>query len=99
MNAGTCWGKNTIDPRDRGVERPRKATLPLPLIACLCEELCMCDFFGEFKKNDIMRPKILIFKNISYFSTSAYYKHDEQSCKCGSRGSEPVYSFRKMSIY
>jgi hypothetical protein len=28
MNAGTCWGKNTIDPRGRGVERPRKATLP-----------------------------------------------------------------------
>jgi hypothetical protein len=27
MNAGTCWGKNTIDPRGRGVERPRKATL------------------------------------------------------------------------
>jgi hypothetical protein len=28
MNAGTCWGKNTIDPRGRGIERPRKATLP-----------------------------------------------------------------------
>jgi hypothetical protein len=31
MNAGTCWGKNIIGPRGRGVERPRKATLPLPL--------------------------------------------------------------------
>jgi hypothetical protein len=29
MNAGTCWGKNTIGPRGCGVERPRKATLPL----------------------------------------------------------------------
>jgi hypothetical protein len=29
MNAGTCWGKNTIDPRGRGVERPRNATLTL----------------------------------------------------------------------
>jgi hypothetical protein len=27
MNAGTCWGKNTIDPRGRGVEKPREATL------------------------------------------------------------------------
>jgi hypothetical protein len=29
MNAGTCWGKNTIDLRGRGVEKPRKATLTL----------------------------------------------------------------------
>jgi hypothetical protein len=37
MNAGTCWGKNTIGPRGRGVERPRKATLPftLPIIMAL----------------------------------------------------------------
>jgi hypothetical protein len=27
MNAGTCWGKNTIDPSGRGIEKPRKATL------------------------------------------------------------------------
>jgi hypothetical protein len=26
-NAGTCWGKNTIDPSGRGIEKPRKATL------------------------------------------------------------------------
>jgi hypothetical protein len=25
MNAGTCWGKNTIDPRGRSVEKPRKS--------------------------------------------------------------------------
>jgi hypothetical protein len=31
MNAGACWGKNTIALRGRGVERPRKVTLPLPL--------------------------------------------------------------------
>jgi hypothetical protein len=24
MNAGTCWGKNTIDPSGRGVEKPHK---------------------------------------------------------------------------
>jgi hypothetical protein len=29
MNAGTCWGKNTIDPSGRGIEKPRKATLTL----------------------------------------------------------------------
>jgi hypothetical protein len=29
MYAGTCWDKNTIDPSDRGVEKPRKATLTL----------------------------------------------------------------------
>jgi hypothetical protein len=29
MNAGTCWGKNTIDPSGRHVEKPRKATLTL----------------------------------------------------------------------
>jgi hypothetical protein len=29
MNAGTCWGKNTIDLRGRGVEKPREATLTL----------------------------------------------------------------------
>jgi hypothetical protein len=28
-NAGTCWGKNTIDPSGRGIEKPRKATLTL----------------------------------------------------------------------
>jgi hypothetical protein len=27
MNAGSCWGKNTIDQRGHGVEKPRKATL------------------------------------------------------------------------
>jgi hypothetical protein len=27
MNAGTCWGKNTIDPSGRGIEKPRTATL------------------------------------------------------------------------
>jgi hypothetical protein len=27
MNAGTCWGKNTIDPSGRGIEKPGKATL------------------------------------------------------------------------
>jgi hypothetical protein len=27
MNVGTCWGKNTIDPSGRCVEKPRKATL------------------------------------------------------------------------
>jgi hypothetical protein len=27
MNAGTCWGKNTIDPSGQRVEKPRKATL------------------------------------------------------------------------
>jgi hypothetical protein len=26
MNAGTCWGKNKIDPSGRRVEKPRKAT-------------------------------------------------------------------------
>jgi hypothetical protein len=26
-NAGTCWGKNTIDPSGRGIEKPCKATL------------------------------------------------------------------------
>jgi hypothetical protein len=31
MNAGTCWGKNTIDPRGRGVEKPREATLTFNL--------------------------------------------------------------------
>jgi hypothetical protein len=31
MNAGTCWGKNTIGMRGRGVERLRKATLTLRL--------------------------------------------------------------------
>jgi hypothetical protein len=29
MNAGTCWGKNTIDPSGRGIEKPRKASLTL----------------------------------------------------------------------
>jgi ribosomal protein L17 len=29
MNAGTCWGKNTIDPSGRGIEKPREATLTL----------------------------------------------------------------------
>jgi hypothetical protein len=27
MNAETCWGKNTIDPSGRGIEKPRTATL------------------------------------------------------------------------
>jgi hypothetical protein len=27
MNAGTCWGKNTIDSSGRGIEKTRKATL------------------------------------------------------------------------
>jgi hypothetical protein len=27
MNAATCWGKNTIDPSGRDIEKPRKATL------------------------------------------------------------------------
>ena len=44
-----------------------------------------------------MRPKILIFKNIGYFATPACYKHAENSYKYGSRGNEPVYSFRKVS--
>jgi hypothetical protein len=25
MNAGTCWGKNMIDPRAHSVEKPRKS--------------------------------------------------------------------------
>jgi hypothetical protein len=29
MNAGTCWGKNTIGPSGQSVERPRDVTLPL----------------------------------------------------------------------
>jgi hypothetical protein len=28
MNAGTCWGKDTIGPSGRSVERPRDVTLP-----------------------------------------------------------------------
>jgi hypothetical protein len=31
MNAGTCWGKNKIDPSGRGIEKPRKTTLTLTL--------------------------------------------------------------------
>jgi hypothetical protein len=31
MNAGTCWGKNTIDPSGRGIEKPRKVTLTFTL--------------------------------------------------------------------
>jgi hypothetical protein len=31
MNAGTCWGKNTIDPRGRSVEKPREVTLTFNL--------------------------------------------------------------------
>jgi hypothetical protein len=27
MNAGICWGKNTIDPSGRGIEKHHKATL------------------------------------------------------------------------
>jgi hypothetical protein len=27
MNVGTCWGKNTIDPSGRRVEKSHKATL------------------------------------------------------------------------
>jgi hypothetical protein len=46
MNEGTCWGKNTIDPRGRGVERPRKATLTLffrVLTAVLLKVQVFCD--------------------------------------------------------
>jgi hypothetical protein len=32
MNAGTCWGENTIDPSGRGIEKPRKATLTFNLL-------------------------------------------------------------------
>jgi uncharacterized protein Usg len=32
MNAGTCWGKNTIDPRGRSVEKPCEATLTFNLL-------------------------------------------------------------------
>jgi hypothetical protein len=35
MNAGTCWGKNTIDPSGRRVEKLRKATLTFPCIVNL----------------------------------------------------------------
>jgi hypothetical protein len=39
MNAGTCWGKNTIDPRGRGVERPRKSDFTLQLLLTIREEM------------------------------------------------------------
>jgi hypothetical protein len=32
MNAGTCWGKNTIGPSGRGVEKPREVTLTLTFL-------------------------------------------------------------------
>jgi hypothetical protein len=34
MNAGTCWGKNKIDPSGRGIEKPRKATLTFNFLLC-----------------------------------------------------------------
>jgi hypothetical protein len=38
MNAGTCWGKNTIDPRGRGVEKPHEATLTFNLFKYVREK-------------------------------------------------------------
>jgi hypothetical protein len=36
MNAGTCWGKNTIGPSGWSVERPRDVTLPFTLYPGNC---------------------------------------------------------------
>jgi hypothetical protein len=45
MNAETCWGKNTIEPRGRGIEKPREVTLTffnprtsvcIDVFCCLC---------------------------------------------------------------
>jgi hypothetical protein len=48
MNAGTSWGKNTIGPSDRGVEKPHEVTLTffiLTTLHCdLVELLCYTHF-------------------------------------------------------
>jgi hypothetical protein len=51
MNAGTCWGKNTIDPSGRGIEKPRKATLTLTAMLENVNFLNKCNFYLSFKPN------------------------------------------------
>jgi hypothetical protein len=81
MNAGTCWGKNTIDPRGRGVEKPREATLTFNLLTIAIHQLghrlyCLNIFF------DFVRPSRRITgqnsdENVASFvqiySTSSFY--------------------------
>jgi hypothetical protein len=50
----------------------------------------MCDFLANFlkkKKGYYEAENINLKKNTSYSATPACYKHAEQSCKFGSRGS------------
>jgi hypothetical protein len=47
MNAGTCWGKNTIDRSGRGIEKPRK---PLTLTLTYVSVTFASVFWNEHPK-------------------------------------------------
>jgi hypothetical protein len=71
MNAGTCWGKNTIgpkviDPGGRSVEKPREVTLTLtfsPTYFGQSWNHIQCDFFEN-------NNKIQTFRHIDYICIS-----------------------------
>jgi hypothetical protein len=46
MNAGTCWGKNTIDPSGGGIEKPRKASLTFLTFGSLQAGLSSYNYFN-----------------------------------------------------
>jgi hypothetical protein len=50
MNAGTCWGKNSIDPRGRSVEKPREATLTFKKKGIVKNKIC--EEYLNLKRSD-----------------------------------------------
>jgi hypothetical protein len=58
MNAGTCWGKNTLGPSGRGVERPHDDFTFLPYVlvaddAFLLTTNLMKPYAGESTKGSL----------------------------------------------
>jgi hypothetical protein len=62
MNAGTCWGKNTIDPRGRSVEKAPGSdfTFTLGLLYCF-----LLDTFLTYARNFPIFV-VVLFLNVVY---------------------------------
>jgi hypothetical protein len=75
-NAGTCWGKNTIGPSGRGVERPREATLTFNLLDSVWEtvrRIKAMSCIGLAKsKIEILMQSLLLLLNQQYQHYNCY---------------------------
>jgi hypothetical protein len=69
MNAGTCWGKNTIGPRGRSVEKAPGSDFTLPYEEAQQSFTIKNTHFGAVSRKDVGMLKVTLFYLVFTYCT------------------------------